>query len=189
MKRAKEYQKNVFCLEGDWAADLSDRSSIKAALNFMSHNFGVQYIYKQCGTKDNLQYYLDRWKNKKYKSYSICYFAFHGQPGKLEVGKDLVTMEELAKMLGGACKNKIIHFGTCKVLYTEKKRIDEFLRETGALCVSGFQADVDFLESSLFDMILIDMYQQYLNMGKVEAAIKKNYRSLAHRLKFKLFHL
>ena len=189
MKRAKEYQKNVFCLEGDWATDLRDRSSIKASLTFMSQNFGVKYIFKQCGTIDNLKFYLDKWKHRKYKSYSICYFAFHGQPGKIEIGNGLVTLEELAKMLGRSCKNKIIHFATCRVIATDKNRIKKFLEDTGALCVSGFQAEVDFLESSIFDMILIDMYQQYINVGKVTATLNKNYGALSRKLKFKLFHL
>lgn len=189
MKRANYYKKNVFCLEGDWANDLRDRSSIKASLTFMSQNFGVKYIFKQCGTIDNLKFYLDKWKHRKYQTYTICYFAFHGQPGKIEIGNGLVTLEELAKMLKGSCKNKIIHFATCRVIATDRKRIKKFLHDTGALCVCGYENEVDFLEGSIFDMILVDMFQQYRNMGKVSATIHKNYGSLARKLKFKLFHL
>lgn len=188
MKRSKNYLKNVFCLEGDWATDLRDRSSVKASLTFMSQNFGVKYIFKQCGTIDNLKFYLEKWKDKKYKDYSICFFAFHGQPGKIEIGNGLVTLEQLADMLQGSCKDKIIHFATCRVIATDKKRIEKFLEDTGALCVCGYENEVDFLESSIFDMIIIDMFQQYLNMGMVETSIYKNYGKLARKLKFKLYH-
>src|ERR1051326_9221431 len=79
MRLSSTYIKNVFCLEGEWGKDLRDRSSIKAALNFMQANFDIKYIYKRCSNRENLEYYVKRWKNKKYQSYSICYLAFHGE--------------------------------------------------------------------------------------------------------------
>lgn len=189
MPLASSYKKHIFCLEGDWHTDLRDRSSIKAALNFLNQNFGIKYIYRRCGTRMNMEYYLNIWKQKKYSEYSICYLAFHGEPGKIEAGKEFVSLNELAAMLEGSCRDKIIHFGTCKTLDVKKKEIDKFLDTTGALCVSGFRADVEFLESSLFDLILIDLFQRYLDVSKVKRIIKRDYNAMARRLDFKLFYL
>jgi|SRR6185312_1103515 len=189
MTLAQNYQKNVFCLEGDWQKDMRDNSSIRAALTFLQQNLGIKYIYKQCGTRENLEYYLSLWKLKKYAHYSIAYFAFHGQPDKIQVGKEFVTLGELADMLQDSCHDKIIHFGSCKTLNIEEKQIKKFLDLTGALCVCGFESEINFVESSAFDMILIEMFQQYKDVRMLDKAIRKNYRSFVRRLQFKLIYL
>src|SRR5688572_7328462 len=127
MRIAKNYKKNIFCLEGDWVRDLRNKSSITAALIFLQHNCDIKYIYKQCGTKANLKYYLSLWRQKKYAAYSICYLAFHGEHESIKVGEDLISLDDLGDMLTGSCKDKIIHFGSCKTLNTDNKTILRFL--------------------------------------------------------------
>jgi hypothetical protein len=189
MTIAQSYKKNVFCLEGDWQKDLRDNSSIRAALTFLGQNLSIKYIYKQCGTRENLEYYLSLWQQKKYAAYSIAYLAFHGKPGSIQVGRDFVTLNELTDMLQGACQNKIIHFGSCQTLNTDEKTIKNFLEHTGALCVCGFESEINFVESSAFDMILIEMFQQYKDVRMLDKFIRKNYRSFVRRLQFKLIYL
>lgn len=188
MSLSQYYRKYVFCLEGDWQKDLRDNSSVRAALNFLQQNCKINYIYKQCGTRENLEYYLSLWQQKKYKDYSICYFAFHGQPEKIQVGKEFVTLEELADILQDSCHDKIIHFGSCKTLSTDEKNIRRFLEHTGALGVCGFETEINFVESSAFDMILIEMFQQYKDIAMLDKNIRKNYRGMMKRLQFKLVY-
>ena len=189
MGLAQSYKKNVFCLEGDWQKDMRDHSSIGAALTFLQQNLGIQYIYKQCGTKENLEYYLSLWRLKKYSNYSIAYFAFHGKPESIQVGKEFVTLDELGDMLQDSCHDKILHFGSCQTLNTDEKTIKRFLEATGALCVCGFESEINFVESSAFDMILIEMFQQYKDIRMLDKNIRKNYRSFIKRLQFKLIYL
>ncbi len=188
MKLSESYRKHVFCLECDWDKDLRNKSSILAALDFMQTNCFVKYIHRACGTKNNLFYYLNQWSLKKYKDYSICYLAFHGQPGYLQVGKEEVTLEEIAERLEGKCNDKIIHLGSCLVLDVDPDRIKEFITKTKALCVCGFQTEIDFLESSVLDMLVIDLLQEYKDVKKVERELKKNYGKILKRLNFKIFY-
>src|SRR6185436_3196611 len=143
---------------------------------------------KNCGTKENLQYYLKLWKQKRYSNYTICYLAFHGFPETIKVGKEEVNLDELAQMLNGSCKNKIIHFGSCNTLDTDERNIRRFLETTQALCVCGFKTDIDFLESSVFDMLLLQKFQEYKDMRAVDRDLKKNYRRLINRLNFRLIY-
>jgi len=189
MRLAQSYRKNVFCLEGDWQKDMRDNSSVRAALIFLQQNLNLKYIYKQCGTRENLEYYLSMWKQKKYSAYSICYFAFHGKPESIEVGKELVTLAELGDMLQDSCQDKIIHFGSCQTLNTDRKNIEKFLEHTGALCVCGFESEINFIESSAFDLMLIEMFQQYKDIAMLDKNLRKNYRSFVKRLQFKLIYL
>ena len=188
MKLSESYIKNIFCLEGDWHKDLRIKSSILAALDFLQTNCSIKYIHRSCGTKQNLFYYLDQWRLKKYKDYSICYLAFHGKPGHLEVGEEEVTLEQIGEHLAGKCQNKIFHFGSCLVLDVESTRIRQFLEQTNALCVCGFQTEVDFLESSVLDMLVIDKLKSYKDISKVERELKLGYGKMLKKLNFKLFY-
>ena len=189
MKISKAYQKHVFCLEGDWEDDLKKKSSVNASLVFMEQNCGIKYIHKHCGTRDGLEYYLKKYKQKKYKDYSICYFAYHGQPGMIDVGKDMVTLDELAIMLGDSCKDKIIHFGSCLTLSIDTRLIKKFLEQTQALCVCGFKTEVDFLSSSVFDMMLIEMFQNYKDVSCVERDMRAQHPIMIQELDFKIVYL
>ena len=188
MRVAKNLNKHVFCLEGDWEPDLRSKSSVSASLDFLHTNCGINYIHKHCGTKENLKYYLKLWKNRKYKEYTIAYFAFHGHPEQIEVGKEYLDLEELAEMLNGSCVNKIIHFGSCNTLDTDERKIRKFLDTTHALAVCGFRREIDFLEGSVFDMLLLQKMQEYKDMSALERDLKRNYRKLINNLEFRLIY-
>ena len=189
MRISKHLAKHVFCLEGDWEQDLRNKSSIGAALDFLQANCGIRYIHKNCGTKENLKYYLALWKQRRYRDYTICYLAFHGMPEKIQVGNEYLNLVELAEILNGSCVDKIIHFGSCNTLDTDAKGIRTFLETTHALCVCGFKTDIDFVESSVFDMLLLQKFQEYKDMGAVERDLKKNYRKLINKLDFRMSYL
>lgn len=189
MRIAKNLAKHVFCLEGDWDQDLRKKSSVTAALDFLQSNCGIRYIHKNCGTKENLKYYLSLWKQKRYEAYTIAYLAFHGHPKEIQVGKEFLNLEELAESLNGSCVNKIIHFGSCNTLDTDERQIRKFLETTRALCVCGFRSDIDFLESSVFDMLLLQKFQEFKDMQAVERDLNKNYKKLITRLNFRFMYL
>lgn len=189
MRFAKKYKKNIYCLEGDWQKDLRKQSSIYASLMFLEKNCDIKHIHKHCGTKESLFYYLNKWKLKKYSNYSICYLAFHGFEGEITVGQNNVTLEEIAEELKDSCKDKIIFFGSCLVLQAQHSRINDFLKKTGALCVCGYKVSVDFLQSSVFEMLVIDLFQQYKDITKVQRDINIYYAALAKELEFKIHSL
>jgi hypothetical protein len=188
MRIAQNFQKNVFCLEGEWEKDLRDKSSVSAALEFLHSNCGIEYIHKNCGTVDNMKYYLKLWKKMQYKHYSICYLAFHGKQERIEVGDGSLNLDELAEILNGSCRNKIIHFGSCNTLDTDLRSVKKFLDTTKALCVCGFKTDIDFVESSVFDMLLLQKFQNYKDMSAVERDLNKNYRKLIRKLDFRIHY-
>jgi len=189
MRIAKQYKKHVFCLEGNWVSDLRDKSTIQAALDFLNVNCDIKHIRKNAVTKDSVKYYLKKWKQKKYKDYSICYFAYHGKPGYIEVGNETMTLEELADVLENSCENKIIHFGSCLTLAVSNARLKKFLEKTKALCICGFKEEIGFLTSSVFDMILIEKFQKYKDVSCVDRDIKLYYQSLVEILNFKIYYI
>jgi hypothetical protein len=113
MALTKEYVKHICCLEGDWIRDLCIRQSIKSALDFLETNSAIKYIHRNCVTREQLRHYIKEFSLKKYEKYSILYLAYHGDPNLIYVGKDIVTLDELAEMAEGRLKNMIVHFGSC----------------------------------------------------------------------------
>lgn len=189
MRFSKSYDKDIFCLEGDWTKNLKQQNGVEAVLLFLKQNRNINYIHRHCGTRENLAYYLKQARLRKYKNYSIIYLAFHGKPGEILIGKERITLDDLAEMLGPNCHNKVIHFGTCHTLNTDLRNIKRFLRKTNALCVCGFGKEIPFVEGCVFDILMIDMMQEYRNIGTVLNRIKKYYSSLAKKLQFKLIYL
>lgn len=176
-------------MEGDWQKDLRKQSGISSSLMFLEQNCDIKNIHKHCGTKETLFYYLEQWKLKKYSSYSICFLAFHGFEGEIVIGKERATLEEIADELENSCKDKIIFFGSCLVLQAGQARIKNFLKKTGALCICGYKASVDFLTSSVFEMLVLDMLQKYKDISCVQRDIDLFYANLAKELEFKIYTL
>lgn len=189
MRFSKSYNKDIFCLEGDWTKNLKDQNSVQAVLMFLKQNRDISFIHRHCGTKQNLAFYLQQAQLRKYKNYSIIYLAFHGKPHEILIGKDKITLDELADMLGPNCHNKIIHLGSCHTLNTDLRNIKRFLRKTNALCICGFGIEIKFVEGCVFDILLIDMLQEFRNIATVQQRIKLYYSSLAKKLEFKLVYL
>ncbi len=187
MKIASTYRKYIYCLEGDWEDDLRDKASIRTALDFLHTNCNVKYIHRHCGTKESLIYYLNNWSSRSYKDYPICYLAFHGKPGSIRLnGKERLSLDELGEILKNKCKNKIIHFGCCESLNIDQSKLREFLEKTKALCVCGFQTEIDFLESSVFDMVVLYKFQDYKDIKALDQDLYKNYRKIRSKLNFKI---
>ena len=68
-------------------------------------------------------------------------------------------------------------------------RVKRFLRKTNALCVCGFGKEIKFVESSVFDILLIDLFQEFLDVTRVEATLRSSYGNLVDKLQFRLVHL
>ena len=124
------------------------------------------------------------------KVFSLFYmlFCLPWNTGKYTSRQRVCDPGRAGDMLQDSCQDKIIHFGSCKTLDTDSKSIHKFLEHTGALGVCGFETEINFVESSAFDLILIEMFQQYKDIAMLDKNLRKNYRSFVKRLQFKLIY-
>lgn len=182
-------KKNIFCLEGDWNDNLKHKSSILPALELLELNNGIQSIYKTCGSYGEFEVRLNQIlaDKRKYNSFEIIYLAFHGSKNKIFIGDEAYSLEEIAETFEGRLEGKIIHFGSCKTLSIDEDQAKYFLEVTGAKAISGYGKNVDFISSTVVDILFFEMCQKYERMHYIKENMNKHYRELCSDLDFKFY--
>lgn len=190
MPIANLYDKNIFCLEGDWETDLRKKSSVQSALQLLEANLEINTIYKTCSTYEEFcnRLHILTSDNRIYAKYSIIYLAFHGRKNKIQIGEKDYSLDHIGNEFTGLLDNKIVHFGSCKTLFIEEKKAKEFLNKTGALALSGYAKNIDFISSTVFDILYFEMCQNYLEIEAIERNMLKNYKELCEVLEFKIYY-
>jgi hypothetical protein len=187
--------KGVFCLEGDWDNDLRRRTSVDPVLQLLerSHDPGIPYIRRDIGTIVEFEYYLRKWTQHRYAPYPILYLGFHGDPGLLYVGdrrSGPVELDWLEDRLEGHCKNRVIHFGSCGTMAIHGKGLNRFLERTRALAICGYKANVDWMLSAAFEIVLLSGFQlnalTRAGMEAINRRVRDEARGLARDLAFRL---
>jgi hypothetical protein len=179
-------KKGIFCLEGLWEDDLKKPSTIQPLLAFLKQNTEIPYIYRDCATAHELNFYLSKFTQERYKDYPILYLAFHGEPGQLSISrKENYLILDFGEFLDGKCKGKIILLGSCSVLDMDKRFLKRFLNDSGALAVMGYTNSVDWMRSSAFEMLLLLVLQENVFNGHGIKSITEKCSQLARSFKNK----
>ncbi len=181
-----EERKGVFCLEGAWERELTDKKSSLPVLELLQHQGYVDFIHRDVGTSGEFRHYLDLWVSDHVEDYGLAYFAFHGRQGALEVAEDeLFTLADLQAVLEDRCQEVVIHFGSCSVLDVPERKLRAFLDATGARAVCGYRSDVDWVECAALDLLLFHNLSRYKHPGTAFRRFEEsNYRQFARTLKF-----
>ncbi|MEX1047653.1 MAG: DUF6642 family protein [Actinomycetota bacterium] len=176
----------IFCVEGTWSSKLTDRASVVDMLEILEDVDGIDFIHDRVTTVDGLLDLLKRWKQKQYAPYGLGYFAFHGRPGKIMIGRHVVTLDQIGSVLAGACEGRILYFGSCSVLKLPDEKVEAFRAKTKAECVVGFTREVDWLASAALDLILLQALA-YQHPEEVERKLNREYGGLATHLGLKMY--
>lgn len=180
--------KGIYCLEGIWDDDLREKSSVRPILELLHLNRGIKYIYHACATLEETEFFLDKWRLRRYSSYPILYLAFHGEQNKLMLGnKKFYSLDELANRVYGKCSNSIIIFGSCSTLAIRKNYLKKFLDKTGALAICGYQTDVDWLPATAFEMLMLSEMQENEFSKRGILSIEKKINSIARKFSSDLY--
>ena len=134
--------KRIYCTEGHW--DYGNREvepSVEPMLEQMRLMGQWEYARWDCATTGELEYYLSReWS--RCRGGSILYFATHGAPGQVWLSDEqFVALDQLATILEDQCDDRLVHFGGCEVMALEEDRLCAFTKRTGAMGVSGYEAE------------------------------------------------
>lgn len=165
LAHARTKVRGIFCLETDWS-EVRGSPSVQPMLALLkSSPLAVPFVHRHVVTVDALDYYAKKWAQRSHDDFPILYLACHGVEGEVQLG-DLrrrsarVTLDHIAEVLGGRCEGRVIHFGSCATLGVSQRRLRRFIEETGALAVSGYEEDIDWVRSAMLDFTYFASIQQ-----------------------------
>ena len=197
MAKTKIQRKGIFCLEGHWWG-VKGTTSVEPVLRFLETLAGYRAPYRHydVGTREELDFYLEKWRGASFSDFPILYLGFHGAPGELHVGEGRDTslsLEDLADRLDGACRGRVVHLGSCGTVGVHGRRLNKFCTRTGALAVCGFREDVDSLTSAAFEMLVLGGLQhasflRSTSMQKFDQELKRSAPGLYRQLGFRMWH-
>lgn len=185
-------KKGIYCLEGLWSSSVQDKSSVQPVLQLIENLDICKNVYHSCATRDELYFFLNKYKVKATQSkYPILYFAFHGSKEHiLLAGKQSVSLDELGELLEDSCKGKVFFFASCETLNVDERKIKTFLGRTGAIAALGYKSEVDWMQATAFELLVLDALQddRFDSKGilKIKDFIEKEYSYLTKKLKYRM---
>ncbi len=167
----------VFCIEADWFG-LAHPMSMKPVLDLLAGSDArIPFVLRDAATRAEIEFYLRRWLQARYRRYDILWMAIHTRPGELLPGdmrkpEERLGIDALEGLLQGKCRGRILHFSGCRYFKMPPSRVARFLRTTRALCVSGFTREVPWLEATIFEAYWLTLlsYEARTRKGVREAA-------------------
>lgn len=179
----------VFLLEGGWSPKLTATDSVLSLMKYVRDSGVISAVaHRYVDTEEGLLDAAQKWGQKQYDALSVGYFGFHGEPGRVWLGRTPVTLDALGEVLQGRCGNRVVYFGSCAVLDGPADVAERFLRVTGARAVIGYTKDVDWMESSAFDLLLLDALSRYEQLRPAENWLRRTYPDLVNRLGLTFVH-
>jgi len=148
----------IFCLES-WSGDMRNKESVLPLLQLLERQLGLKFIHRVVDSKGSFFDLLEAWS--RYGDYRLGYIACHGDEGSIQIGSDVVELEEFAKEVsrrGIRLAKRTLYFGSCATLRMPPKALAEFRSEIGAEAVCGYRGEdgVGWLESAAFELLLFD---------------------------------
>lgn len=177
-KRFTNY--GIFCLEGEWETDLTDRRSVLPLLDMLERLGVAPYIHRDFGTEDELARYLRIWGNG-YRDFPVLYLASHGDRGVVACGDGDIDLPTIASLIGRGAAGRTVYFGSCLTAYYAED-LKAFVGQTHAAAVVGYRKTVDWLESSAFDLLLLERLTRGTGAMRAFNGVMTHYRDLAVRL-------
>lgn len=178
----------IFCIEGEWSPNLADPRSVRPLLETLKSVGKIDFIHRSAITADAFRAIAGRWSQKQYEKYTVGYFALHGSPGAIHLGRENFSLEELGELLAGKCQGRTLYFGACSTLEVEEARLEAFRRTTGGRVVIGYSAEIDWLESAAFDLLLLEAISHYRRADALESWLRGRHGQFADRLGLRIHY-
>ena len=176
----KAYQcKGIFCIEGVWDRDLRKASSVRPSLELLRLNESIPYIHRECATGTELNFYLSKWPQKRYSAYPILYLASHGEEYGLALEDGFYSLDDIGEALGYKCEYRIVMISSCNTLGVDIRHLKRFLQNTNCLAICGYKADVEWMRSAAFELLLFSEMQANEFSGRGIDSIQEKVISLS----------
>ncbi len=102
------------------------------------------------------------------------------------IGRDKVSVSDLASTLTGRCAGRVIYMGSCSTMVAPDEDLRAFCKTTGAKALVGYTRYVDWIEAAAFDVLLLWELTHSTNIRPVFTRLTRTYPDLTRRLGFRM---
>lgn len=173
----------IYCIEGHHWEDDEVEPSVEPMLQMLQGMGQWKYVRRNAATAGEMFYWLEHEWNY-YPKGSILYLATHGDEGEIWLSNKSqssasVPIEKIAMEVD--CEGCLVHFGGCKTLMGRgnEDRVRRFIDKSSAAAVSGYSAEVGWVDSTLPPAALLELM---LFSSIWQKGIKLNHRKSRERL-------
>lgn len=153
----------IFCLEGEWEADMRRRVSVEPLLELLEGLKRVRYIHRDVATVEEFDYLVGQWQKRRYDDFRVLYLAMHGSAGSVRLGRDSLDLHSLGERLAGLCDQSVVYFGSCLTMDAEDADLRAFVKKTGARAAVGYSTEIDWVKSASFEVVLLDQLVTHID--------------------------
>jgi hypothetical protein len=179
--KRRDQKKNIYCLEGVWWPNQKRHDSVGPMLEVLGQcpSNRCTFTHWRVPEVSMLEWGLRDWAKRKYDSFPILMLAFHCWEGTLFVGsgkngQGSVDLDWIAEQLEGRCDNRIVHISGCASMNVKRSHVNSFLRRTGALALSGYRHEIDWLVPLAFELVYFaDLQRHDFTRSGVQAALRE----------------
>lgn len=189
---------NIICFDTEWRYNYHKKKqkfNLKceyALETLKAYHDDLTFIYEKFLTQADLLHYMKQFGGKQMKSkYKMIYVSCHGEESSIsfegETEKELksISLDELPYLYEGFFEDRIVHFSSCSTMF-DIEAAKRFKRKSHAKRVSGYQTDVDAMDSLILDMAYFNALQEFSvdTLKRPTSIFQKHYASLIDYLGF-----
>lgn len=186
--------RKIFCLETEWVQSvhsLKSRSSALSLLDFLQNSDKrISFIFRNVATKEDFNFYINHLYYDSYSSYDTVYLCFHGSESSISLANgDDINIMDFARENQCIFEGKNVHFGCCSTLNMDEEKAMEFKRLTKARMITGYRKEVDFIDSFVFELWLLNVIANHPEYGpvRIKDIAEKKMGYYAKKFKFEAF--
>ncbi|MGY1709094.1 DUF6642 family protein [Geodermatophilus sp. SYSU D00758] len=165
----------IFCLEGEWGDRMTEKLSVRPGLDMLTTMRRDRLVHRNTATRDEFAYYLQKWVTARYAGFPLAYLSFHGERGVIHLGRDSLTLADIAEMVPGRLTDRTVYFGSCGTLGASDDDLRAFVEVTGARAIAGYTKDVGWAESAAFDFTLLPELLDSVDIRKLHTRLCKRH--------------
>jgi hypothetical protein len=164
--------RKIVCLEtywGDHKGRVFHDESVLPFLQALGQHFDppIRIAHRFVESFAHLSSYVARpnglfWRDSDVFHAPIFYLSFHGSPGTLRSAMEDVGAATLCNAFAGwgGKYDNLVHFGACSVFLGDdgQRFAREFLACSGCRAITGYTAEVDWMESMVTDLLFLQRF-------------------------------
>lgn len=185
-----EDEKFIFCLEAVKDVHNDTATEVFTNLQQLAFNQGIGSIYQTCDTIEGFEESMNAllYDDHNFKNYEIIYLVMPGQENSICINNYYYSIEEVAELLEGKMKGKIVHFSNAKPLDLSAEEAQYFLDVTRAKAISGYGEESTATTSSALDRVFFSLFEDDDDLKEVVEELHRKHYTLCKLLDFRLYY-